>query len=218
MGKLTVVAAWLLIGLAVVWTGLTITDLVSHRRRPTVPYRTAPGIGGQLRTGRLLVNDPAGVQVTVFSDYECSACNALMKRLDRIRKKGDVPLAVALRHFPIPIHPYAFKAAIAAECAARQEMFEPYHRALFDAQDSLGRIGWSVLAVRAGVQDTTTFTQCLSDSSAANVVLADAQEAASVQVRATPIIVVGDEVYWGLPWDLEAILKRHHNTGQRPKS
>src|SRR5690349_20471076 len=116
MGKLTQASAWLLVGLAVLWTAFTITDRMTHRRTPTAPYRTIPGIGEQLQGGHKLLDEPGGIRVIVFSDYQCPACKELMGRLDEIRRDKDVSLSIVLRHFPIPSHPYAFKAAVSAEC------------------------------------------------------------------------------------------------------
>jgi protein-disulfide isomerase len=70
--------------------------------------------------------------VVVYGDYECPFCAALEGRLRRLE------LRVAFRHFPVrSSHPRAHAAACAAEAAALQDSFWPFHDALFDDQGRL---------------------------------------------------------------------------------
>jgi protein-disulfide isomerase len=80
------------------------------------------------------VRGPAGGRaVVVYGDYECPYCAALEQRL---RTLGSV--RVAFRHFPVrSSHPRAHAAACAAEAAALQDAFWPFHDALFADQGRL---------------------------------------------------------------------------------
>ena len=79
------------------------------------------------------VRGPEGArQVIVYGDYECPFCAAVEARL------GGLELRVAFRHFPVRAsHPRAHAAACAAEAAALQGAFWPFHDALFGDQGRL---------------------------------------------------------------------------------
>ena len=76
---------------------------------------------------------PEGARpVTVYGDYECPFCAALEVRLH------ELELRVTFRHFPVRAsHPRAQAAAQAAEAAALQGAFWPFHDALFADQGRL---------------------------------------------------------------------------------
>ena len=68
----------------------------------------------------------------VYGDYECPFCAALEVRL------RELELRVTFRHFPVRAsHPRAQAAACAAEAAALQGAFWPFHDALFADQGRL---------------------------------------------------------------------------------
>jgi protein-disulfide isomerase len=70
--------------------------------------------------------------VIVYGDYECPFCAALEARLHALE------LRVTFRHFPVRAsHPRAQAAALAAEAAALQGAFWPFHDALFADQGRL---------------------------------------------------------------------------------
>jgi protein-disulfide isomerase len=70
--------------------------------------------------------------VIVYADFECPFCAALELRL------SELELRVVFRHFPVrSSHPRAWPAARAAEAAAAQGAFWPFHDALFADQGRL---------------------------------------------------------------------------------
>ena len=79
------------------------------------------------------VRGPEGARtVIVYGDYECPFCAAVEAGLH------DRELRVAFRHFPVrSSHPRAQAAAQAAEAAALQGAFWPFHDALFADQGRL---------------------------------------------------------------------------------
>ena len=59
-----------------------------------------------------------------------------------------------------------------------------------------------------GIMDTAAFSSCRQDPATAAIVRKDLTTAERLGAKATPILVVGDSIYRGVPWDLEAILER----------
>jgi hypothetical protein len=72
----------------------------------------------------------AKIAIVEFSDFECPFCGAfsreILPTLDRdYIRPGKVKLI--FRHLPLQIHPFAVRAAQAAECAEQQGRFWPLH-------------------------------------------------------------------------------------------
>lgn len=153
-------------------------------------------------SGNLLGSVSAPVRIVEFADYECPFCRALNVTLDQLKERYPGRIAVVYRQYPLPIHPYALSAAIAAECAAVQHQFAPYHALLFQLQDSLGVVKYDTIASRAGVSDISAFDSCLKDPSIALTVSRDADAAKRIGVKGTPAMVVRNQLLGGaLPLD-----------------
>ena len=166
-------------------------------------WATAEGLAPDPdRTGHTVAGDPfygspdAPIVVVEFSDFQCPYCSrhtlATQPVLDtQFIEPGDVMWV--FKHFPIPnIHPFAFSASVAAECAARQEAFWSYHHRLFQEVEA-----WShpqnrdyFVALAAEFElDVDAFATCLTEDEPAQAVQSD-MEAGAPFVRGTPTFVV----------------------------
>lgn len=86
------------------------------------------------------------------------------------------------------IHPLAFKAAEASECARDQGQFSQMHHRLFESQKSLEP--WSAHAEALGL-DAGAFEDCMSSGKFANAVRQDMAEAQKAGATGTPSFVLG---------------------------
>lgn len=79
-------------------------------------------------------------------------------------------------------------AALASECAARQNAFWPFHDALFFKQDSIGMRSWSDFAMDANVLNIGAFERCVQnvDPDMSATVSRDVAEGKKLGVTATP--------------------------------
>lgn len=119
-----------------------------------VPTRPAPGsstsaLGGDLQaelldtedgTISIDMNDPqrgprdALVVLVVFSDFECPFCRDMAHVLDRVRKDLPGRTRIVFKHLPIPAHPKARAAAVAAQVVfleAGSDAFWRFHDRCF---------------------------------------------------------------------------------------
>jgi len=88
--------------------------------------------------GQSPTRGPADAWVTLveFGDFQCPYCGneePVLRELDRLRPD----LRWVFKHLPLPQHPRAKAASIAAECAHDQGAFWPMHDLLFAHQDAL---------------------------------------------------------------------------------
>lgn len=141
-------------------------------------------------TGRLLGPDDATLRVVEFSDFQCPFCAQVRPELKKLRQTYPDELAIVYRHLPLQsIHPHAFEAALAAECAAAQGHFEEYHNALFEQQDSIGARSWERYAEDAKVPDLLLFNRCVAERRFEDRVRQDLKDADRVGVESTPTFI-----------------------------
>lgn len=155
------------------------------------------------------------VRAVVFADYECPACRGFAMRQLNWSPARRQSLAISTLHFPLEYHRFAVPAARAAECASVAGLRSRMDSVLYSVQDSLGLVGWSELAVRAGVRDSTRFLECLRDSGVDSVIARQKRLGNRAGVAATPTLVVEGWMYRSLPDDrtLDSLLQAFARTG-----
>jgi protein-disulfide isomerase len=170
-----------------------------RRTQPAAPPQVAPPSQPLSIEGAPTFGAPgATVAIVQFSDFQCPYCSQFVSEvLPAIKTKfvdtGDVKLVY--RHFPLPIHPLAPKAAQAAECANAQGQFWSLHddlylnqRELFSPQGDFGEVLLQ-RASRLGL-DTGAFTVCMQGPPPA-IVASDLALGKSLGVRGTPAFFLG---------------------------
>ena len=159
-------------------------------------------------TGSSLGAADARTTIVEFSDFQCPFCRQLAGTLREMQADDPGRFRVVYRHYPLAQHTHAFDAAVAAECAGEQGRFEPYHDALFAAQDSIGSRGWEAFAAEAGVPDAAAFRACLVRPAVRERVQEDADAAARLRLPGTPSLIVDGRLYSGAITraELEALL------------
>ena len=149
-------------------------------------------------TGHEIGNRTAADTIVEFSDFECPFCAQTYHSLEALQGHGDVHLAIVYRHYPLRnIHPFAYAAAIASECAAAQGRFKSYYDLLFSEQSLLGTKSWMDFARDAGVSDTVTFRRCLSGPIARSRVDQDIRDGGALAITGTPTLIVNGYVFTG---------------------
>ncbi len=107
---------------------------------------------------------------------------------------GD-DLDITFRHFPLEaIHPYAWRAAEAAECARDQDKFREYVDALFAHQNQLDEPAFRQYAADTGL-DVRCFNACMTEGKKTEIVEADIREGIAQDITGVPTFFVGDGQY-----------------------
>ena len=154
---------------------------------------TASSIRAVSDDDNIFGNPDAAVTIVEYSDYECPFCSRLHPTLERIVEESDGQVNWAYRHFPLTsIHPNAQGAAIAAECVANlggNDAFWSFSSTLFDNQRGLRTDLYVSEAAALGI-DENAFRSCLTDSSVAQSVGADFDEAVGAGGRGTPFSII----------------------------
>jgi protein-disulfide isomerase len=86
------------------------------------------------------VRGPVDAPVTIveYGDFQCPFCGTAHRDLQEVLRQRPDRVRLVYRHFPIAnIHPYAERAAEAAEAAGRRGRFWEMHDWLYEHQDQL---------------------------------------------------------------------------------
>ena len=123
---------------------------------------------------------------------------------------NDVKLVV--KHFPLPMHVYARKAAIAALAAGRQGKFWEIHEKLFANQEDLSDAKVEAIAQELGL-NMEQFNKDLKDSAIASLIDRDINNGREANVQGTPTIFVSGKLLnqrslQGFQQAIEAELKK----------
>lgn len=167
--------------------------------RPAQPAPAAaqaePPLPAEVATAGAPVKGAATAPVTIveFSDFQCPFCGRHFRdtygQIDR-EYIATGKVRYVFRHLPLErIHPQAFKAGEAAECAGAQNRFWEMHDVLFANQQALMPADLARHAQGLKI-DAARFNTCLGGQTAARI-RQDMTLAAEAGVRATPTFIVG---------------------------
>lgn len=131
--------------------------------------------------------EEAKIILTEFSDFQCPACREIAPRLKKISENYPQEVKLFYRHFPLPQHTEAQKAAEAAEAAGEQGKFWEMHDKIFDNQENIKVADIEKYASELGL-DMAQFNEALDSSKYRSKVLDDKNEGQKIGVNATPTV------------------------------
>jgi protein-disulfide isomerase len=142
-------------------------------------------------------NAPA--QIEEFGDYQCPPCGMFHPVLEQMVKEFGDKLHVTFRHFPLPNHQHALRAASAAEAAGLQGKFWQMHALIYEHQKDWKdlfdvRPVFDGYAKQIGL-DVERFNRDLGGSLVQQRIVADSNRGQSLGVKGTPSVFLnGREV------------------------
>ena len=146
----------------------------------------------------------APVQVVAYGDYQCSYCGGASLVVNAIERSFSGQMAFAFRHFPLSnLHPFAGKAAIAAEAAGRQGKFWFMHNMIFQYQEQLNAKTLFVFAEELKL-NIKVFKMDITDHALSEKVAADLDSGARSGVNGTPSFFINGYKYSG-SYDFESL-------------
>ncbi len=186
---------------------------------PPSPYREVP----------LRADDPARgpadakLTVVLFSDFQCPFCGRIEPSLAQLEQAFPGQVRVVWKHQPLPMHPNAVPAALAAEAAREQGKFWPMHAKLFSNQQALSPAVYTTYARELGL-DSRRFEQAVSARRGETRIQEDQKLAGQVGANGTPTMffncrqVVGAQPFEQLRAIADEELKKADRllSGQRP--
>ncbi|NOT24815.1 MAG: thioredoxin domain-containing protein [Acidobacteria bacterium] len=149
----------------------------------------------------------AVVTLVEFSDFQCPFCARVMPTLKRIKDTYGDRVRIVWKDFPLTaIHPQAFRAAEAGQCAREQGKFWEYHDRLFANQQALDVEFLKKYAADAGL-DATKFGACMDTAKYGDRVQEQMGIGTRLGVESTPTTFVNGRLVSGAqPYEVFAAI------------
>lgn len=150
-------------------------------KRYDVPVANNPTLG----------STSAPITLIEFSDYQCPYCKQWYDQVwPQLKAKYGDKIRFVYRDFPLEsIHPQAFPAAEAANCAGEQNKYWDYHNLLFGGNKDLGDATYTDYAQQVGL-DMVAFQKCLSEHRYQPAIQDNLNYATGLGVRSTPTFFI----------------------------
>lgn len=146
----------------------------------------------------IMGSDKAAVTIIEYSDFQCPFCKKASETIGQLKKKYGSKVRVAFKHFPLPFHNFANKAAEASLCAHEQnkDKFWKLHDWMFANQSKLA-VGELKKAAKSSGLDSKKFDNCLDSGKYEAKIEADIKEGKQVGVKSTPTFFVNGKLISG---------------------
>ena len=193
------IGLWL-IGASVAIVAIVVAIIIFNENQARSAPVAQPDVPAEWINRNVVGSPDAKVVVQLWEDFLCPSCQSFAatvkpQLLENYVKTGKV--RVEYHYFPLAQHdPGATMTALAAECAADQGMFWPYHDRVFQMtrSEQQGAAQFDDLVGYAADMgmDQNQFRTCLSSQQHRDTVSASLAQAQQLQLQFTPSIIVGD--------------------------
>lgn len=162
-------------------------------------YFKEPNTKINVEMGDAVTKGDKGAKVTIveFSDFQCPYCKKGADVTKELIKKYGNKIYIGFKHYPLPFHTEAKKAAMASECANEQGKFWEMHDALFASQAEFKDGKWDKIAEKVGVKDIKKFNDCVSTDKFAAKMDKHMEEAKKLGINAVPNFFINGRVLAG---------------------
>jgi protein-disulfide isomerase len=146
----------------------------------------------------------APVTIVEYADLECPTCARLQPFLEnQLLPRYGNQVKLIYKDFPLPMHPWSRKAAIANQCAYQIDpsAYARYRSAIFAHQNEINfanvRDQLLQLGEQAGI-DRLKLAACLDSEASLPRIEADLREGQKLQVDSTPTCFINGKILVGL--------------------
>lgn len=139
------------------------------------------------------------VLVVVYSDFACSGCAQTATALrELINDQNELPRTLVWKDFPnMTLSDQSYKAAVAAQCANKQNAFWEYHDMLMANQRFLNDDIYAEIAEELGL-GIWRFNRCVNKEKTADIVDTSIAEGQALEITATPTLFINGARYTGI--------------------
>jgi protein-disulfide isomerase len=171
-----------------------VRGLLEKNGKPAPPSAPPPPTYADVELlGPGLGRTDAPVVLVEFTDYQCPFCKRFHDTVfpDLVKKYVETgKLRIISRNLPLPFHPNAGPAALAALCANDQEKYWPMREKLFASSADLNSTNINN-AAKDALLDLAKFKSCIDAKTFEPGVKKDSDEAGNAGITGTPSFVMG---------------------------
>jgi protein-disulfide isomerase len=138
----------------------------------------------------------APVTIVEFTDYQCPFCGRARPTIQQLVKDYGNKIQYVLRDFPLDFHPFAKKAAEAADCAGAQRKYWEYGDILWENQGALDVASLKKYAGELKL-DQKKFDECLDSDKFLEEINKDIADGTNAGVSGTPSFFINGQMITG---------------------
>jgi protein-disulfide isomerase len=136
------------------------------------------------------------VTIVQYSDFQCPFCSRVEPTIAKVMDEYKGKVRVAWRDLPLPFHPNAMPAAIAARAAGEQGKFWEMHDKIFANQQTMDRPTYEKYAQELGL-NMAKFKAALDAEKGKELIKADSDSGAKIGARGTPAFFINGKFLSG---------------------
>jgi protein-disulfide isomerase len=136
------------------------------------------------------------VTIVQFSDFQCPFCSRVEPTIAKVMDEYKGKVRVAWRDLPLPFHPNAMPAAIAARAAGEQGKFWEMHDKIFADQQHMDRPTYEKYAQDLGL-NMGKFKAALDAEKGKEAIKADSDAGGKIGARGTPAFFINGKFLSG---------------------
>jgi protein-disulfide isomerase len=136
------------------------------------------------------------VTIVQYSDFQCPFCSRVEPTIEKVMTEYKGKVRVAWRDLPLPFHPNAMPAAIAARAAGEQGKFWEMHDKIFANQQTMDRPTYEKYAQELGL-NMGKFKAALDAEKGKDAINADAASGNKIGARGTPAFFINGKFLSG---------------------
>jgi len=141
----------------------------------------------------VLGNSEATVQIVEYSDIQCPACGSAHPIIRQLTEEYGEQISFEYRHFPLTsIHPFAYTAAVAAECANDYGKYYEFLDVAFRNNENLGKGDLVRYAEQLEIPGNE-FKACLKSRTKKGIVDSDMAKGRTANIQGTPTFLINNK-------------------------
>jgi protein-disulfide isomerase len=136
------------------------------------------------------------VTIVQYSDYQCPFCSRVEPTIEKVMTEYKGKVRVVWRDLPLPFHPNAMPAAIAARAAGEQGKYWEMHDKIFANQQTMDRPTYEKYAQELGL-NMGKFKAALDAEKGKDAIQADSASGNKIGARGTPAFFINGKFLSG---------------------
>jgi protein-disulfide isomerase len=138
----------------------------------------------------------APVRIVAFLDYQCPYCTSMYPLIEQLLEKYPKKVCLIIKQFPLRMHAFAEKAAMAALAAAKQNKYRELSSLYFKNYKSLNDQTIKEYAQQAGL-NIEAFDKDRGDNAVRTIITEDTSLGKKLGIRGVPAVFINGRAFRG---------------------
>ncbi len=138
----------------------------------------------------------APVRIVAFLDFQCPYCTTMYPVIEQLLDKYPQKVSLVIKHFPLRMHPFAEKAAMASLAAAKQNKYRELSSLYFKNYKNLNDQTIKEYAQQTGI-NMEAFDKEREDNALKTIIAEDLNLGKKLGIRGVPSVFINGRAFRG---------------------